>query len=148
MLAILHLLAMFVVDLFKSRRRREADNLFLRHQLNMHESAIGPKQTWRKTQSMSLLGVKRTCLSAAQVSAFDPKRTSRVQCGMSATGLLSLETFWHWPISILILRRLGGRVLVILVNQRFLVNDFAFGIGHHEPCTGRQSSVFRQFACN
>jgi len=28
------------------------------------------------------------------------------------------------------------------------VNDFAFGIGHHEPCIGRHSSVFRQFACN
>src|SRR5262249_24436221 len=30
----------------------------------------------RKTQSMSLLGVKRTCLFALQMSAFDPKRTS------------------------------------------------------------------------
>ena len=35
MLAILHLLAMFVADLFKSRRRLEAENLFLRHQLNI-----------------------------------------------------------------------------------------------------------------
>jgi hypothetical protein len=35
MLAILHLLAMFVADLFKSRRRLEAKNLFLRHQLNI-----------------------------------------------------------------------------------------------------------------
>ena len=35
MLAILHLLAMFVADLSKSRRRLEAENLFLRHQLNM-----------------------------------------------------------------------------------------------------------------
>jgi hypothetical protein len=36
-------------------------------------SAFGPKQTCRKTQSMSLLGVKRTF--AVQMSAFDPKRT-------------------------------------------------------------------------
>src|SRR5215475_10320978 len=35
MLAILHLPAMFVADLFKSRRRLEAENLFLRHQLNI-----------------------------------------------------------------------------------------------------------------
>jgi transposase InsO family protein len=35
MLAILHMLAMFVADLFKSRRRLEAENLFLRHQLTI-----------------------------------------------------------------------------------------------------------------
>jgi hypothetical protein len=32
MLAILHLLLMFVGDIFKSRRRLEAENLFLHHQ--------------------------------------------------------------------------------------------------------------------
>jgi hypothetical protein len=31
MLAVLHLLGMFFVDLFKSRRRLEAENLLLRH---------------------------------------------------------------------------------------------------------------------
>jgi hypothetical protein len=35
MLAILHSLGMFIVDLFKSRRRLEAENLFLRHQLGI-----------------------------------------------------------------------------------------------------------------
>src|SRR5262249_41232604 len=35
MLAILLLLATFVADLFKSRRRLKAENLFLRHQLNV-----------------------------------------------------------------------------------------------------------------
>src|SRR5262245_51333746 len=43
----------------------------------MHESAFGPKQTCRKTQTMSLLGVNRTCACAPHMSAFDPKRTSR-----------------------------------------------------------------------
>jgi len=33
MFAILHALGMFVVDLFKSRSRLEAENLLLRHQL-------------------------------------------------------------------------------------------------------------------
>ena len=35
MLAILHLLGMFVATVFKSRRRLEVENLFLRHQLNI-----------------------------------------------------------------------------------------------------------------
>ena len=35
MFAILHVLGMFVADLFKSRSRLEAENLFLRHQLNI-----------------------------------------------------------------------------------------------------------------
>jgi hypothetical protein len=35
MLAVLHSLGMFIVDLFKSGRRLEAENLFLRHQLDV-----------------------------------------------------------------------------------------------------------------
>src|SRR5262245_22885373 len=35
MLAMLHLLGTFVGNLFKSRRRLEVENLFLRHQLNI-----------------------------------------------------------------------------------------------------------------
>jgi hypothetical protein len=35
MLAILRLLGTFVADLFRSRRRLEVENLFLRHQLNI-----------------------------------------------------------------------------------------------------------------
>ncbi len=35
MFPILHTLAILVCDLFKSRRRLEAENLFLRHQLNV-----------------------------------------------------------------------------------------------------------------
>ena len=35
MFAILYALGMFVADLFKSRSRLEAENLFLRHQLNI-----------------------------------------------------------------------------------------------------------------
>ena len=35
MLAVLHLLGTLVVGLFKSRRRLEVENLFLRHQLNI-----------------------------------------------------------------------------------------------------------------
>ena len=35
MFAIIHLLATFIADLFKSPRRLEVENLFLRHQLNV-----------------------------------------------------------------------------------------------------------------
>jgi hypothetical protein len=35
MFAILHVLWIFVVDIFKPRRRLEAENLFLHHQLNI-----------------------------------------------------------------------------------------------------------------
>ena len=35
MFVILHALGMLAVDLFKSRSRLEAENLFLRHQLNI-----------------------------------------------------------------------------------------------------------------
>ena len=35
MLAVLHSLGMFLIDLFKSRRRLEAETLFLRHQLSI-----------------------------------------------------------------------------------------------------------------
>jgi hypothetical protein len=35
MFAIIHLLATFLADLFKSPRRLEVENLFLRHQLNV-----------------------------------------------------------------------------------------------------------------
>ena len=35
MLAIVHLLGTYVANLFKSRRRLEVENLFLRHQLNI-----------------------------------------------------------------------------------------------------------------
>ena len=35
MLALLHLVGILFVDLFKSRSRLEAENLFLRHQLNI-----------------------------------------------------------------------------------------------------------------
>jgi hypothetical protein len=35
MFAILHALGIFIADLFKSRSRLEAENVFLRHQLNV-----------------------------------------------------------------------------------------------------------------
>src|SRR5262245_49278258 len=44
MFVVLHWLGMFVVDLFKSRRRLEAENLFLRHQLNIALRRAPPRR--------------------------------------------------------------------------------------------------------
>ena len=54
MLAILYALGMFIVDRFKSRSRLEAENLFLRHQLNL---ALG-----QKPPRVRLLGSDRALL--------------------------------------------------------------------------------------
>src|SRR6266446_5578749 len=44
MFAIIHLLATFIADLFKSRRRLEVENLFLRHQLNVAVRTANPQR--------------------------------------------------------------------------------------------------------
>jgi hypothetical protein len=54
MLAILHALGMFVADLFKSRRRLEAENLLLRHQLTI---------ALRASPRLRLLGSDRALLT-------------------------------------------------------------------------------------
>ena len=54
MFAILHALGMFVVDLFKSRSRLEAENLYLRHQLNIALRRAPPR--------LRLLGSDRVLL--------------------------------------------------------------------------------------
>jgi hypothetical protein len=45
MLAVLHSLGMFIIDVFKSRRRLEAENLFLRHQLSIALRSAPPCST-------------------------------------------------------------------------------------------------------
>jgi hypothetical protein len=67
MFAILHALGMFVADLFKSRTRLEAKNLFLRHQLTIALRQASPRRrlrgserallTWMTRLWPSLLGI-------------------------------------------------------------------------------------------
>ena len=48
-------------------------------------SAIGTKRTYELVHcTCLLLGVKRTCHFALQMSAYDPKRTLAVRCGNGA----------------------------------------------------------------
>src|SRR6266545_4001517 len=59
MLAILHLLVMFVADIFKSRRRLEAENLFLRHQLNISLRRAPPRLPLRGSDRALLVWMTR-----------------------------------------------------------------------------------------
>src|SRR5262245_87112 len=69
MLAIVHLLATFIADLFKSRRRLEVENLFLRHQLNVALRRVPQRMrlrasdralmVWMTRMWPSLLGLTR-----------------------------------------------------------------------------------------
>ncbi len=59
MLAILHLLATFVADMLKSRRRLEAENLFLRHQLNIALRRTPPRLRLRGSDRALLVWVTR-----------------------------------------------------------------------------------------
>ena len=59
MLAILHSLGMFIVDLFKSRCRLEAENLFLRHQLNIALRRTPPRVRLRGSDRALLVWLTR-----------------------------------------------------------------------------------------
>jgi hypothetical protein len=70
MFAILHALGMFVADLFKSRRRLEAENLFLRHQLTIALRRTSPRLRLRGSDRALLIWMTwlwRSLLGAAQV---------------------------------------------------------------------------------
>ena len=70
MLSILHLLVMFVADIFKSRRRVEAENLFLRHQLNIALRQAPPRLRLRGSDRALLVWMTRlwpSLIGAAQV---------------------------------------------------------------------------------
>src|SRR5215831_16047361 len=70
MLAILNSLGMFIVDLFKSRCRPEAENLFLRHQLNIALRQVRPRLRLRGSDRALCVWMTRLwpgLLGAAQV---------------------------------------------------------------------------------
>ena len=69
MLAILHSLGMFIVDLFKSQRRLEAENLFLRHQLSIALRRAPPRLRLRGSDRALLVWM--TCLWPSLLGAAD-----------------------------------------------------------------------------
>jgi transposase InsO family protein len=90
MLAVLHSLAMFIVDLFKSPRRLEAENLFLRHQLSIALRRAPPRLRLRGSDRALLVWMTRlwpSLLSAAQV--VQPETILR----WHRAGFMA---FWRW----------------------------------------------------
>jgi len=85
-----HALGMFVVDLFKSRCRLEAENLFLRHQLNVALRRAGPRPR--------LCGSDRALL--ALMTMFWPSLLGVAQVVQPDTILrwhrAGFNMFWHW----------------------------------------------------
>jgi transposase InsO family protein len=90
MFALVHSLGMFVVDLFKSRRRLEAENLFLRHQLSIALRRASPRLRLRGSDRALLVWMTRlwpSLLGAAQV--VQPETILRWhRAGFTA--------FWRW----------------------------------------------------
>jgi hypothetical protein len=70
MLAILHSLGMFIADLFRARGRLEAENLLLRHQLNLALRQASSRPRLRGSDRALLVWVVRlwpSLLDAVQV---------------------------------------------------------------------------------
>src|SRR6266700_4419580 len=90
MFALLHSLAMFVIDFFKSPRRLEAENLFLRHQLGIALRRAPPRPRLRGADRALLILITRlwpSLLAAAQV--VQPETILRWhRAGFTA--------FWRW----------------------------------------------------
>src|SRR6266567_5317097 len=90
MLAILPLLVMFVADIFKSRRRVEAENLFLRHQLNIALRQAPPR--------LRLLGSDRALL--VWMTRLWPSLIGAAQVVQPETILrwhrAGWKAFWRW----------------------------------------------------
>jgi hypothetical protein len=90
MLAILHTLGMFIVDLFKSRYRLEAENLFLRHQLSIALRCAPPRLRLRSSDRALLVWMTQlwpSLLGATRV--VQPETILRWHRA-------GFKAFWHW----------------------------------------------------
>jgi hypothetical protein len=87
MFAILLALGMFVADLLKSRSRLEAENLFLRHQLNIALRRTPPR--------LRLRGSDRALLVCRRARTWHYRKTR--PCIEQPDGLLSLSPFQFLP---------------------------------------------------
>jgi len=98
MLTLLHALGTFILDLFKSRRRLQAENLFLRHQLNIALRKASPRAQLRGADRALLVwmtSVFPDLLSLAKV--VKPETIVRWHRA-------GFKTFWRWKS-----RRRAGR---------------------------------------
>ena len=103
MIAIMHLLVMFVADLFKSRCRLEAENLFLRHQLSVALRRAPPRLRLRGGDRALLVWMTRlwpSLLDAAKV--VQPETILRWHRS-------GFKAFWRWKS-----RKRAGRPKMIV----------------------------------
>ncbi len=88
--AILHLLVRFVADIFKSRRRLEAENLFLRHQLNIALRRAAPRLRLRGGDRALLVWMVRLWPSQLGVAkVVQPETILRWHRS-------GFQAFWRW----------------------------------------------------
>jgi transposase InsO family protein len=90
MLAILHSVGMFVLDLFKSRCRLEAENLFLRHQLSVALRRAPPRLRLRggdRALLVSMIGLWPSLLGVVKV--VQPETIFRWHRA-------GFRAFWRW----------------------------------------------------
>ena len=78
MFVILHALGMLAVDLFKSRSRLEAENLFLRHQLNIALRRAPPRLRLRGSDRALLILITKLWPSLLGAAKWFSRRPS---CG-------------------------------------------------------------------
>src|SRR5262249_20282395 len=90
MLAILHLLAMFVADLFNSRRRLEAENLFLRHQLNIALRQAPPRLRLHGSDRALLVWITRIWPNLLDLSQVVKPET------ILRWHRAGFKAFWRW----------------------------------------------------
>jgi hypothetical protein len=90
MFVILHALGMLAIDLFKSRSRLEAENLFLRYQLNIALRRAPPRLRLRGSDRALLILITKlwpSFLSVAKV--VQPETILRWHRA-------GFKVFWHW----------------------------------------------------
>ena len=90
MLAILYALGMFLADLFKSRSRLEAENLFFRHQLNLALPAEASSHSTADSDRALLVWMARLWPSLLDtIQVVQPETILRWHRA-------GFRTFWRW----------------------------------------------------
>jgi hypothetical protein len=90
MLSILYALGLFAADLFKSRRRLQAENLFLRHQLNTALRRAPPWPRLRGVDRALLVWMTRLCPELLNLSQVVKPET------ILRWHRAGFKAFWRW----------------------------------------------------
>ena len=90
MFVILHGLGMFVADMFKSRRRLEAENLFLRHQLNIALRRAPPRLRLHGSDRALLVWITRIWPNLLDLSQVVKPET------ILRWHRAGFKAFWRW----------------------------------------------------